>query len=302
MHLLYIDESGVSSIPGNTSHFVLTGIAVPIWHWKDCDREISVIKQKYDLVDAEIHTAWIMRPYLEQARIPNFDSLQIHERKRAVTAERNSELLRLQRAHNNKIYKQTKKNYKKTNGYIHLTYSQRKDFITEVAECVSNWGFARVFSECINKIHFDPVRSPITLDEQAFEQVVSRFEQYLSNISEDDLKKKAYGLLIHDNNETVSKKHTRLMKSFYDKGTTWTDLEHIIETPLFVDSELTSLVQIADLCAYAIRRYLENDEDELFNYVYKRADRKREVVVGVRHFSIETCLCKICDGHAPRGM
>ncbi len=46
------------------------------------------------------------------------------------------------------------------------------------------------------------------------------------------------------------------MKSFYDKGTNWTDLEHIIETPLFVDSELTSLVQIADLCAYAIRRYL----------------------------------------------
>ena len=29
---------------------------------------------------------------------------------------------------------------------------------------------------------------------------------------------------------------------------------HIIETPLFVDSTLTGMVQIADLCAYALKR------------------------------------------------
>ncbi|MCU7837088.1 MAG: DUF3800 domain-containing protein [gamma proteobacterium symbiont of Taylorina sp.] len=41
MYLCYIDESGTSSIPGNTSHFVLAGISVPIWHWKTCDKDIS---------------------------------------------------------------------------------------------------------------------------------------------------------------------------------------------------------------------------------------------------------------------
>lgn len=297
MYLLYIDESGVSNIPGNTSHFILTGISVPIWHWKDCDDEISNIKHKYDLFDAEIHTAWIMRRYLEQGKISNFESLQFYERRSAVTAERNKKLFHLQKTNNSKLYQQTKKNYKKTESYTHLTYEQRKSFIDEVAKCVSNWGFARVFAECVDKIHFDPLRSPTTLDEQAFEQVVSRFEQYLTNISTDNSKNKSYGLLIHDNNETVSQKHTQLMKSFHDKGTNWTNLEHIVETPLFVDSSLTSLVQIADLCAYSIRRYLENYEEDLFDHIYNRADRKHGIVVGIRHFSDPSCSCKICDGH-----
>jgi len=86
--------------------------------------------------------------------------------------------------------------------------------------------------------------------------------------------------LIHDNNETVAKKHTVLMKKFHASGTLWTNLKNIIETPLFVDSQLTGMVQIADLCAYALRRYLENNETELFDLVFQRADRKGVMVVG----------------------
>lgn len=72
-----------------------------------------------------------------------------------------------------------------------------------------------------------------SVDEQAFEQVVSRFEQYLQNISMG--KKTNHGLLIHDNNQTVALKHTMLMKDFHNKGTLWTSIKNIIETPLFVD-------------------------------------------------------------------
>ena len=68
MHLCYIDESGTSDIPGNTSHFVLAGISVPVWHWKDCDIRISAIKAKYALRGSEIHVAWMLRKYLEQEK------------------------------------------------------------------------------------------------------------------------------------------------------------------------------------------------------------------------------------------
>jgi len=297
MYLLYIDESGTSAIPGNTSHFILAGISVPIWHWKDCDREISKIKKHYSLENAEIHTAWILRKYLEQSRIPNFSSLNNQQRRYEVEKMRKIELLRLQRSAKPKRYKQAKKNYKKTEEYIHLTYDERKQFITKVAECVSNWGYARLFAECIDKIHFDPSRGGNDIDTQAFEQIVSRFEQYLENIGTPP-QNRSYGLLIHDNNETVARKHTRLMKAFYKSGTLWTDINNIIETPLFVDSELTTLVQIADLCSYSIRRYLENQEEELFNHVFKRADRKGSTVVGIRHFSDSSCACKICTNHS----
>jgi hypothetical protein len=49
VYLCYIDESGTSDIPGNTSHFVLAGLSIPIWHWKKYEADINAIKSKYKL-------------------------------------------------------------------------------------------------------------------------------------------------------------------------------------------------------------------------------------------------------------
>jgi len=300
MYLCYVDESGTSSIPGNTSHFILAGISIPIWHWGDCDREIGKIKRKYALDEAEIHTGWIARAYPEQSKISQFESLDYQSRQIAVERSRKTELLRLQRSNKRKQYHQTKKNYKKSKEYTHLSRTQRNDFLEDIAKCVGNWGFARLFAECIDKVHFDERKTQRTVDEQAFEQIVSRFERYLMLIGsgEPDTKR---GLLIHDNNQNVEAKHTKLMKQFHKVGTLWTKVNHIIGTPLFVDSGLTDMVQIADLCAYAIRRYLENGEDRLFNLVFPRADRKDGITVGVRHNTVMSppCDCKICVSHIP---
>jgi hypothetical protein len=296
MHFCYIDESGTADVPGNTSHFVLAGISIPVWHWKKCDRDINAIKAKYALSGTEIHVAWILRKYREQFLIDDFDSLGHNARQYEVEKHRNADLLRLQRSSNPKRYRQARKNYKKTNDYVHLSYAERQNFIREIAQSVSGWGFARLFAECIDKVHFNPARSPLSIDEQAFEQVISRFEQYLENIRGANSEQQ-FGLLIHDNNDTVARKHTELMKVFHQRGTFWTNIANIIETPLFVDSQLTSMVQIADLCGYALRRYLENGEEELFDMVFQRADRKENIVVGVRHFTDMSCSCKICRAH-----
>ena len=212
------------------------------------------------------------------------------QRRSHTQSARKAELLRLQRV-NNKGYKQTRKDYRKTDGYIHLTHDERRQAVKDLAGCISQWGAARLFAECIDKVHFDPVRANMTVDEQAFEQVVSRFEQFLQNTQH------VYGLLIHDNNETVAKKHTNMMKRFFQSGTLWTRVQHIIETPMFVDSELTSMVQMADICSYALRRYLENDETELFDLVFQRAHTVNMIAVGVRHFTKAGCACKVCSSH-----
>lgn len=296
MYFCYVDESGTPDIPGNTSHYILAGVSIPVQYWKDCDKDIDIIKQRYSLSDKEIHVAWLLRSYLEQNKIDGFINLNYQQRRYQVNALRNAELLRLQRAGNPPLYKQTRKNYQKTEDYIHLTYDERNNLIRDIARALSNWGFARLFAECIDKLHFDPFRTPKTVDEQAFEQVVSRFEQYLQVTGLNNTQKN-FGLLIHDNNETVAKKHTLMMKKFHQEGTLWTNLKNLIETPLFVNSELTSMVQVADLCAYALRRYLENNESELFELIFQRADRKGNMVVGVRHFANNSCLCKICNSH-----
>ncbi|MCY3623564.1 MAG: hypothetical protein OXH68_17880, partial [Gammaproteobacteria bacterium] len=63
-----------------------------------------------------------------------------------------------------------------------LTWEERREAVLDVAETVANWGFARLFAECVDKSHFDPIRSQRSIDEQAFEQVVSRFERFLQNV------------------------------------------------------------------------------------------------------------------------
>jgi hypothetical protein len=75
MILCYIDDSGTPDIPGNSSHFVLAGLAIPINRWKQCENEVQSIKQKYRLPTAEIHTGWIRWPYLEQSKINDFENL-----------------------------------------------------------------------------------------------------------------------------------------------------------------------------------------------------------------------------------
>jgi len=295
MYLCYIDESGTADIPGTTSHYVLVGLCIPIYKWKVCEANIDDIKRRFNLLGQEIHTGWLIRNYTEQNKISNFSAMSQPQRRSEVERYRRAELLRLQSSpSHNKQYKQTKKNYEKTKAFIHLTLDERKEFVMEVARAIGTWGFARLFGECIDKIFFDPSKAPAPADEQAFEQLVTRFEHYLKSI---DTTTDNYGMLIHDNNQTVAKRHTDLMKHFHSKGTLWTALDNIIETPLFVDSSLTSMIQIVDVAAYAIRRYLENQEEDLFNEIFKRAHRVYNRTVGIRHFSAKPCLCKICASH-----
>ena len=296
MYLCYIDESGTPDIPGSTSHYVLAGLSIPYSNWKNQDKEIEQVKGRYDLQDTELHTGWLLRRYREELAIPDFAMLGHAQRRSEVKRLRNAELLRLQKT-GGSAYKQTKKNFAHTDAYIHLTYQERLDVVMEVATCISRWGNARLFAECVDKVFFDPVRTGRTVAEQSFEQVVMRFEHYLQIMAANvDIPELCCGLLIHDNNETVCKRHTALMRGYHKKGTPYLPLERIVETPLFVDSKLTSMVQIVDLCAYALRRYLENGERALFDLVMRRADRKDGVLVGVRHYTDSRCNCRICSG------
>lgn len=281
---------------GNTSHYVLAGLAIPISKWKFCENGITKIKKKFGLETAEIHTAWIGRKYLEQSKISNFDTFAHSQRIAEVNKFRKKAMLALQKTPTQRTkYKQVKKNFQKTEAYIHLTFAERMQFLQELADFVGSWTFATLFIEAIDKIHFDPARAKQTVDEQGLEQIVSRFERFMTILKKNGKLTELFGTLIHDNNETVSKKHTELMQRFHAQGTFFTAIQHIIETPFFVNSELTSLVQIADLCSFSIRRYLENGETDLFTRIEPRIRRIKGKVVSARHFTDDACKCVLCS-------
>jgi hypothetical protein len=109
MYLCYIDESGTPESTGNTSHFVLAGISIPIWHWQNYENQIRIIQKKYALEGSEIHTAWILRPYREQSLISGFETMNYSQRRAEVESYRRGELLRLQRLPKPNSYKQVKR-------------------------------------------------------------------------------------------------------------------------------------------------------------------------------------------------
>ena len=290
MDLCYVDESGNHAIRSNTTHYVLAGLSIPDTQWHSRHHSLDDIKGQHGLGSSEIHTGWILRPYPEQAAVPGFESLDAEHRRLEVSRRRRANLIALNKA-KSPSYGQTRTNYAKTGPYVHLTFDERHRFIHEVAAMLGQWQETRLIAECIDKVHFDPRRQGMTVEEQAFEQIVSRFEQFLRNAQ------RGYGILIHDNNESVARRYTELMKGYLREGTFWTNIERVIETPFFVDSKLSDMVQLADLAAYALRRYLENGEEELFALVFQRADRIGNKTVGVRHFTRQGCACAICASH-----
>jgi hypothetical protein len=109
--------------------------------------------------------------------ITNFNLLDYSQRRSEVGRLRVARLLNLQRTGSSR-YQIEKKFFSKTTDYIHLSRDERINCVKEIANCIGNWGYARLFAECIDKTYFDPLRAPATIDVQAFEQVVSG----LSNI------------------------------------------------------------------------------------------------------------------------
>jgi Protein of unknown function (DUF3800) len=294
MYLCYIDESGVPEIGHGTSHFVLVGLSIEAWDWTRQDRAVTLVKNRFGLSGAEVHTGWMTRRYVEQEKITNFAGLDWTQRRLQAQAERNRHLVEVAALRGQKKGQELRKTHRKTEPYIHLTFDERQAFLRELADLIGSWGNTRLFSEAIDKTSFGTTPPMIPPREEAFTQVVGRFEKYLADIGGPT----TVGLLAHDHDDTSADRLTQLMRQFHASGTMWTRITRIIETPFFVDSRLTVGVQLADLCAYAIRRYCENGETNLFDRIYPRGHRVGGHTVGIRHYVRgRHCTCTICTNH-----
>jgi len=304
MYFCYLDESGTPQVAAQTSHFILLGLAIPAAAWHDKDRRTSAIKARYGLQDAEIHTGYIARRFPEQEHIPNFEAMDSIQRRAATDAARKNSLVKAAALKTSGQLKGLKKLYAKSADYIHLTHAQRTQLLRDLADEIGSWNDARLFAEAVDKRVVDPVAD---LFEGAFEQLVSRFDTFLKNREKKRINRggastpksiENRGLIIQDNNQTVAKNITAAMRRFHLQGTLWARVDRIIETPLFVDSSLTSMVQMADLCAYATRRYFENRETDLFDRISVRFDQANQKVVGIRHYvGSKACPCRVCAAH-----
>lgn len=102
----------------------------------------------------------------------------------------------------------------------------------------------------------NPSKSGDDLYLAAFEDLVSRFDQYLRRRHHEG--QPAKGLIIADpRHESFCHALKRALQQFHATGTQWAKLQNVIETVLFLESHESPGVQLADLTSYALWRAAE---------------------------------------------
>jgi hypothetical protein len=167
---------------------------------------------------------------------------------------------------------------------------QRRSLIVQVLDATAALqGYWALFGVVVNKAAVSP-RDPA---EYAFEQLCSRFDQFLARIKRDGQAQR--GLIVLDR----STRETRLQElatTFRRQGHSWGRLRNIVDVPFFVDSRATRAIQYADLVTYALWRKFERGDPAFLAAIRHKFDSHGGVVHGLLHerWAEATCDCPYC--------
>lgn len=153
----------------------------------------------------------------------------------------------------------------------------------------SSYSTARLFACAIHKKSF-PGQDPVEL---AFEDLCQRFDYFLNRMRLQGDQQR--GLLVLDKT-TRETSLQRLSREFRKTGTRWGALKYIADTPFFVDSRASRLVQIADHVAYSVFRRYNSGDAQYFDIIASRFDEADGVIHGLvhKHADYRTCACPGC--------
>ncbi len=305
MYLLYLDGSGTPDVVATDhANFVLLGLAIHEGSWFALERRVAALKTRYQLpgVPLELHCLAICSTIREQDLVPDFATLT-HSRRRTEVLALRAQKLAQKPPEQREL---ARKRYRHTDPVIHLTRAERSTLYESALDLVGAHHEIRLFAEVVNKQHLLRMTGKRNAVGPAFEQVLSRFDALLQFLARAGGASANHGIAVVDNDP-----HSDLMRDltlmFRASGHQWGSLQHVIETPFFVDSKMVSGIQLADVCAYALRRYVAKDgragshEEKQFLRIFHKFDRAGPKLHGLRHYcSARTCDCLVCQerGHA----
>jgi hypothetical protein len=148
---------------------------------------------------------------------------------------------------------------------------------------------ARAFACAVHKASF-PHDDPI---EKAFEDLCSRFDKFLTRRHHEGDRQRGLLILDESSHETTLQK---LSRDFRVLGTRWGVIRNLADTPLFVNSKASRIVQLADHVAYAVFRRYNSGDTQYFDIIASKFDSSRGVVHGLAHAQRgnPNCMCPAC--------
>jgi hypothetical protein len=171
-----------------------------------------------------------------------------------------------------------------------LTIDEARGLLKSVLQvAASSYEATRLFACAIHKKSY-PTSDPVEL---AFEDLCQRFDYFLSRRRQQgDLQ---HGMIILDKT-TRETSLQRLSREFRKVGTRWGSLKNIADTPFFVDSRASRLVQIADHVAYSVFRRYNSGDAQYMDIIGSRFDESDGVFHGLSHKHADrlTCTCHGC--------
>ncbi len=148
----------------------------------------------------------------------------------------------------------------------------------------------RAFGMVVEKAAVSP-DDPV---EHAYEQICTRFDKFLMR-RYNRRNEKQRGLIVVDKSRYEDTLQG-LAHAFRNDATRWGSLRNLSEVPLFVDSRMSRLVQLADLVSFALWRRYERGNMDLLLKIVESFDREGRVYHGLYHKTRPgaACDCAAC--------
>lgn len=272
MYFIYVDESGnkdpyvIERADGskhyNDKVYVLTGVALFSRRWWGFDNTINI--KKRELID-KIRS--------KHSELLTFAQCEIKSNWVRIPKERGNHpfLSKISDAELENLIKLY---------YAQLAYNKMA-----------------IFSIVIDKTTLLPFFDATKIQRKAWELLLERIQNFMA--AEHG---KHMAILITDDtgrhaNQSLAMKHVYLQQSGTSSGLI---LRHIVEMPLFVRSELSNGVQLADLVSYNIyRAFKTRDMDyihflNILPYIYSGKTSPSEKLDGLKIFPPESSLSPLC--------
>lgn len=155
-----------------------------------------------------------------------------------------------------------------------------------------------IFSVVIDKRHLHDYFDQEKLQRKAWELLLEQIEQFMRAKHS-----RHQALMVNDDvsvqaNKRLAMKHSYMLHQG-TRSNMW--LKHVCEMPMFVRSELSNGIQLADLCSYNIYRAFKNGDmsyryfDEIVSFIWSRSEPITRPFSGIRIFPDDSPLNRLVD-------
>ena len=129
--------------------------------------------------------------------------------------------------------------------------------------------------------------------EVAFEDLCSRFDRYLQRLRANG--DRQWGLVILDKSAHETPLQ-HMSVAFRTLDTRWGVIRNLADTPLFVDSRASRVIQLADHVAYAVFRRYQSGDTQYLDRIAAKFDAEDGIVHGLAHKEPGNtqCMCIAC--------